>query len=505
MASNLVIVESAAKARTIEKFLGPGYVVLASLGHVRDLPESKLGVDVAHNFAPEYVIPKERGDVVGRLKEQAKRAEAVFLATDPDREGEAIAWHLVNALALGRTPVRRIEFHEITRQAIQRALQQPRGIDMHLVDAQQARRVLDRLVGYPLSQLLWKKVRRGLSAGRVQSVAVRLVVDREREIQAFVPVEYWTLEAELAKLGLPKRTRVGTFKAQLVERAGEKIALSTGVQAQTVVEDLAGAGYAVSDIRRREQQRHPAAPFTTSTLQQEAARKLNFNPKRTMAVAQQLYEGIDLGVGERVGLITYMRTDSTNIAESALAEARELIARRFGPELLPPQARVYKTKSRLAQEAHEAIRPTEALREPEAVRGRLTAEQARLYELIWKRFVASQMISAVFDVTTVDVAAQRPGGTRYLFRASGSQLRVPGFLALYMEGQDDAEPSEEGKQPLPELAVGEELELRRLIPEQHFTQPPPRYSEATLVKALEERGIGRPSTYAPTLSLIQPQ
>src|SRR5581483_8873961 len=447
-------------------------------------------------------VSKGKAEIVGRLKEQARRSDAVYLATDPDREGEAIAWHLVSALGLGRMPVRRIEFHEVTRGAIDAALQHPRDIDMHRVDAQQARRVLDRLVGYPLSQLLWRKVRRGLSAGRVQSVAVRLIVDREREIQAFIPEEYWTLEAELAKQGLPRRQKVGSFRAALVERAGEKVALQTGAQAQAVVDDLQGARYTVADVRRREQQRHPAAPFTTSTLQQEAARKLNFFAKRTMAVAQQLYEGVDLG-GERVGLITYMRTDSTNVAESALAEARELIARRFGPDLVPPQPRVYKTRSRLAQEAHEAIRPASALREPETLRPHLSSEQYRLYELIWRRFVASQMISAVFDVTTVDVHAEAPGRTRYLFRASGSVLRVPGFLALYREGLDEADTSDEAKQPLPELAVGEVLDLRGLYPEQHFTQPPPRYSEATLVKALEERGIGRPSTYAPTLSTIQ--
>jgi len=501
--NNLVIVESAAKARTIEKFLGPEYVVQASLGHVRDLPESKLGVDVAHDFQPEYVIPKAKSEIVSRLKEQARKAQAVYLATDPDREGEAIAWHLVNALNPGSKPVRRIEFHEVTRGAVQHAIRHPRDIDMRLVDAQQARRVLDRLVGYPLSQLLWQKVRRGLSAGRVQSVAVRLVVDREREIRAFVPEEYWTLEADLAKKGLPRRAKNGTFRALLVERAGEKIALKTGAETQAVIDDLAGARYAVSDIRKREQQRHPTAPFTTSTLQQEAARKLSFTAKRTMAVAQGLYEGVDLGGGERVGLITYMRTDSTNIAESALQEARQLIAERFGPELLPPTARVYKTRSRLAQEAHEAIRPTSVFRVPEALRGHLTPEQHRLYELIWKRFVASQMISAVFDVTTVEVSASQAGHPTYLFRASGSQLRVPGFLSLYMEGRDDGEVTDEGKQPLPELSIGEELDLRALLPEQHFTQPPPRYSEATLVKALEERGIGRPSTYAPTLSTIE--
>ncbi|HYU20173.1 MAG TPA: type I DNA topoisomerase [Chloroflexota bacterium] len=495
---NLVVVESAAKARTIEKFLGRDYAVRACLGHVRDLPKSKLGVDTEHNFAPAYVVTPDKKDVVTRLRREAKDADAVYLATDPDREGEAIAWHLVSAIGLRDKPVHRIEFHEVTRDAVLRAVNQPRGIDLKRVDAQQARRVLDRLVGYKISPLLWRKVRPGLSAGRVQSVAVRLIVDREREREAFVPVEYWSLEAELAKQAADAQP----FKAALAERNGEKIELKTGEQTGRIISDLEGAGYRVRDVRRREQQRNPAAPFTTSTLQQEASRKLGFTARRTMSVAQQLYEGVDLA-GESVGLITYMRTDSVTVAETAIAEARRVIGAKYGKEMLPDRPRTHRTKSRLAQEAHEAIRPTSAQRDPERVRASLTPDQARLYELIWKRFVASQMASAIFDVTTVDVDAVRDGGATYTFRANGSVLRFAGFLSVYLEGRDDGEADEEGRQRLPELAAGEQLDLLRLIPEQHFTQPPPRYSEATLVKALEERGIGRPSTYAPILSTIQ--
>jgi DNA topoisomerase I len=495
---NLVVVESAAKARTIEKFLGPGYSVRACLGHVRDLPKSKLGIDTEHDFTPHYEVTSDKKDVVGRLRSEAKGAEAIYLATDPDREGEAIAWHLLTAIGLRGKAVHRIEFHEVTKDAVLRAVKQPRGIDLKRVDAQQARRVLDRLVGYKISPLLWRKVRPGLSAGRVQSVAVRLIVDREREREAFVPVEYWSLEAELAK----RVPDAQPFRAALTERNGEKIELKTGEQTHGIIADLEGAAYTVREVRQREQHRHPAAPFTTSTLQQDASRKLGFTAKRTMSVAQRLYEGVDIG-GETVGLITYMRTDSVNVAETAVAEARRVIAAKYGRELVPAAPRAFKTKSRLAQEAHEAIRPTSAQREPEQVRAHLTPEQFRLYDLIWKRFVASQMASAIFDVTTVDINAARPGGARYTFRASGSVLRFPGFLSVYLEGRDDGEADDDGRQRLPELQAGEGLDLRRLIPEQHFTQPPPRFTEATLVKALEERGIGRPSTYAPILSTIQ--
>jgi DNA topoisomerase-1 len=496
-----VVVESAAKARTIEKFLGRNYTVRACLGHVRDLPTSRLGVDVEHQFQPNYVVPKDRKDVVKRLKGDVRGKSSVLLATDPDREGEAIAWHLVSALGLDDghpdQQISRIEFHEVTRGAVMDALNNPRTIDMHRVDAQQARRVLDRLIGYPVSTFLGRKIRRGLSAGRVQSVAVRMVVDREREIQAFIPVEYWSLQAELAR-----RQSTATFLANLVERAGQKIDLKTGVEAQTVQTDLEGAAWSVAGVREREQQRHPDAPFTTSTLQQEASRKLGFSARRTMVVAQQLYEGIDVG-GESVGLITYMRTDSVNVAQTALDEARDYIRTRLEKGMLPEAPRTYRTRSKLAQEAHEAIRPTSVFREPEALRSRLEQDQFRLYDLIWKRFLASQMASAVFDVTTVDVDAQARGKSLYRFRASGSRLKFAGFLSLYRAGRDDEEPTDEDRQPLPALTQGDLLNLARLIPEQHFTQPPPRYTEATLVKALEERGIGRPSTYAPILGTIQ--
>ncbi len=490
------MVESKAKATTIEKYLGRNYTVRACFGHVRDLPASKLGVDIDHGFQPQYVIPKDRKDVVKRLKEDARGKSSVLLATDPDREGEAIAWHLISALGLdGEQDIRRIEFHEITRPAIQAALKNPRQIDVDRVDAQQARRILDRLIGYPVSNFLGRKVRRGLSAGRVQSVAVRMVVDREREIQAFVPVEYWTLNALLHK----QQRGATTFSASLAERAGEKIDLHTGDEARAVEADLAGASWTVAGVKQTERQRHPEAPFTTSTLQQEASRKLGMSPRSTMVVAQQLYEGI----APFGGLITYMRTDSVNIAREAQQRAREYIRTKLEKEMLPETPRSYRTRSKLAQEAHEAIRPTDVFNEPEAVRARLSAEQYRLYDLIWKRFLASQMTSALFDVTTADVDAQAPGRVLYRFRASGTRLKFAGFLSLYRAGRDDDETSDEERQPLPELTAGEVLDLEKLVPEQHFTQPPPRFTEATLVKAMEERGIGRPSTYAPILSTIQ--
>jgi len=498
---SLVVVESNAKAKTIEKILGRSYIVRACMGHVRDLPTSKLGVDVEHEFRPQYVVPKERKDVVKRLKEDARGKTAVLLATDPDREGEAIAWHLVSAMGLDTAqPISRIEFHEITKGAVLAALQNPRSIDMDRVDAQQARRVLDRLIGYPVSNFLGRKIRRGLSAGRVQSVAVRIIVDREREILAFVPVEYWSLQAELSR----RQNQKASFTANLLEREGHKVDLHTAIETALVEEDLGGAAWSVSGVREREQQRHPDAPFTTSTLQQEASRKLGFTARRTMVVAQQLYEGMAIGGGDAVGLITYMRTDSVNVAQEALAEVREYIKTKLAGGMLPGELRTYKTRSKLAQEAHEAIRPTSAFREPDAVRTYLSPEQYRLYDLIWKRFVASQMASAVFDVTTVDVDAQATSKPRYRFRASGQRLKFAGFLSLYRAGQDeDTEAVDEERQPLPELTAGDLLDLVKLIPGQHFTQPPPRYTEATLVKFLEERGVGRPSTYAPILSTIQ--
>ncbi len=512
MAKNLVVVESAAKAKTIEKFLGRGYVVRACFGHVRDLPDNVLGVDTDHDFEPTYVVTPEKKDVVRKLKDEAKNAEAVYLATDPDREGEAIAWHLVDAMGLRDKTIHRIEFHEITKGAIDAAVKNPRQIDYQRVDAQQARRILDRLVGFKVSQLLWKKVRRGLSAGRVQSVAVRIVVDRERERIAFVPVEYWSIEADLRK----RMPGTPVFRAALTEQNGKKVDrfdLKVGEQAHAIVADLNGSAWTVRDVKKTERQRNPAAPFTTSTLQQDASRKLGFTARQTMALAQQLYEGMPVEGGESVGLITYMRTDSVTVAESAIAEVRDSIAKRYGREFVPASPRIFRTKSRLAQEAHEAIRPTSAERAPDEVQRFL--EKAgkdardgrnlfRLYDLIWKRFVASQMAAAIFDQTTVDIDASRPGGDRYTFRATGSVPRFLGFLTLYREGKDDGDAEDDdGQARLPELSPQERLDMLALLPEQHFTQPPPRYTEATLVKSLEEHGIGRPSTYAPILSTIR--
>ena len=501
MARTLVVVESAAKSRTIQQYLGNGYIVRACFGHVRDLPVDRMGVDVDRDFAAEYVVPAAKADVVKRLKAEAGSATAVLLASDPDREGEAIAWHLVAALGL-KSPgaLRRISFHEITREAILKAVQQPRAIDRHLVDAQQARRILDRLIGYPVSQVLGRTIRRGLSAGRVQSVAVRLVVDREREITAFVPTEYWSLDATLRKQAASEDEP--SFVASLVARDGEKLTLHTAAETETARAHMAAANWSVASIKQQQKLRNPAPPFTTSTLQQESSRKLNFGAKRTMATAQQLYEGVAID-GETVGLITYMRTDSVTVADSAQKEARAFIIERIGEAYAPAKPRVYKNKNALAQEAHEAIRPTSIRRLPADMKRFLTSDQARLYELIWKRFLASQMASAIFDVTTVDIDATRPGVPRYLYRATGSRPRFLGFLRLYREGKDDQTLRDEERQPLPSLAARDPLDLLNLAPKQHFTEPPPRYTEATLVKALEERGIGRPSTYAPTMATIQ--
>ncbi len=502
----LVIVESPAKARTVGRFLGSGFEVRASIGHIRDLPANRLGVDVENDFAPHYVIPAKKKDVVRQLRDQAKTASSVFLATDPDREGEAISWHLVSALNLKDKPVHRVEFHEITHDAIAAAFAHPREINTNLVNAQQARRVLDRLVGYKLSPLLRSKMsKKGLSAGRVQSVAVRLVVEREREIGQFQPREYWSLEAELAKRW-QRGARRATFNATLRLIKGEKAELNSEQETNAVVDDLNGCRYVVKEVRKRDVQRHPAAPFTTSTLQQEASRKLGYTAKRTMAVAQQLYEGLPLGDEGSVGLITYMRTDSTNLAASAVAEARDYIRERYGDAYLPESPRVYKSRAKGAQEAHEAIRPTSIRREPDAIRGYLSPEQYKLYTLIWQRMLACQMASAQLETTTADIAAgPGDGEPPYVFRATGTVVRFPGFTKVYTEGKDEGEEHEEreDKTTLPPLQEGEDLDLVRLVPEQHFTQPPPRYTEATLVKALEEHGIGRPSTYAPILSTIQ--
>ena len=505
----LVIVESPAKARTIGKYLGAGYTVKASMGHVRDLPKSTLGVDVDDDFNPTYLVPRDKAKLIKELKASVQGAREIYLATDPDREGEAIAWHLVQATGAESKPVHRVVFHEITPEAVKEAMAAPRAIDPDLVDAQQARRVLDRLVGYKVSPLLWKKVKRGLSAGRVQTAALRIVAEREREIDAFEPVEYWSLEAELAKRveGEPRKKDI--LRAALSRVNGQKPLLDNEEQTQSIVRGLDGARYRVMDVTRKEVQRRPQAPFTTSTLQQEASRKAGLGVRRTMQLAQELYEGVDLGAAGTQGLITYMRTDSTNIASSAQHAAREEIARRFGEDYLPERPPVYSRKAKGAQEAHEAIRPTSPHRDPSSVKGFLTAQQFKLYQLIWQRFMASQMRPAILDQTGVDVAAGpaeviATGGTPpYVFRATGSVVKFPGFMAVYQAGRDEGDAEDElEKGALPQLSPGENLDLLQLLPEQHFTQPPPRYTEASLVKALEEQGIGRPSTYAPTVATL---
>jgi DNA topoisomerase-1 len=502
--NTLVIVESPAKAKTISRYLGRGYVVKASMGHVRDLPKSRMGVQTDDSFEPDYLVPRDKSKVVKELRESVKSAKSVLLATDPDREGEAIAWHLKEATQPQDKLVQRIVFQEITPDAIREAVKAPREINMKLVEAQQARRVLDRLVGYEISPLLWKNVKRGLSAGRVQSVALRLIVEREREINAFVSREYWSLDAELAKREANQRKKIKTFKAALNRVNGETPELNDEAQTMAIVNALDGAEFQVAEVRTKETQRRPAAPFTTSTLQQEASRKLRFPVRRTMQIAQELYEGVDLGKEGSQGLITYMRTDSTNIAASAQQRAREVIAERHGAEYVPERPPVYTRKAKGAQEAHEAIRPTDPARAPEVVQQYLTPQQFRLYKLIWQRFVASQMRNAIFDSTSVDIDAGKPGGPKpYRFRATGSVIKFPGFIAVYREGRDDDEVDEIDRDALPVLTAGELLDLTQLLPEQHFTQPPPRFTEATLVKSLEELGIGRPSTYAPTIATLQ--
>jgi len=499
MGKSLVVVESPTKARTLRKLLSRSYDVTASMGHVRDLPKSQLGVDVKQDFTPKYIVIKGKGPVLKSLREAAKKAETIYMATDPDREGEAISWHLKEALRPVNKQIRRIEFHEVTKDALKRALAHPRDIDLNLVNAQQARRILDRLFGYKLSPLLWRKVRGGLSAGRVQSVAVRLVVDREREIAAFTPVEYWTIEGRFTPNGPDT-----AFTARLVSRDGTRFGtpleenvhvIPNEAEAQALAEEIRRQGYRVLEVRPGERQRHPAPPFTTSTLQQEANRKLGFTASRTMRLAQQLYEGIDLGKEGTVGLITYMRTDSVRVSPAAQQEVREYIRKTFGEAYLPESPRHYRSR-RNAQEAHEAIRPTAVARTPEQVKPHLRWDQFRVYELIWKRFVASQMASAAFDTLTVDVS-----GGPFLFRASGARVRFPGFLALYRETVENGEENGEGW--LPGLAADQTVRPLAVDPGQHFTQPPPRYTEASLVRALEELGIGRPSTYAPTLETVK--
>jgi DNA topoisomerase-1 len=483
----LIIVESPTKAKTISKFLGRGYKVLSSFGHVRDLPSSKMGIDIEHGFAPKYVVPKKSVKVVADLKKAAKEAEAVYFATDEDREGEAISWHLQEILKLPAEKVRRITFHEITKEAIESALTDPRGIDLHMVDAQQARRVLDRLVGYELSPFLWRKVARGLSAGRVQSVAVRLIVEREREIQAFKAEEYWSIDAEFLKRGSE-----AAFPGKLFSKDGatlDKMAIRSEREARAVLKDLEGATYAVETLEKKTTRRSPAAPFTTSTLQQDANTKLGFSAKQTMMLAQQLYEGVEIAGEGSVGLITYMRTDSVNLSQKFLDEAAAFI-KDSHPDASADGPRRYKTKSKGAQEAHEAVRPTSAWRTPESVRDSLDDKQARLYELIWRRAVGSQMADAEIETAAATVST----GTPWRFRATGSTVVKPGFMLVYQ--------TEMKENLLPQLAEGERLKARSVEPKQHFTEPPPRYSEAALVKALEERGIGRPSTYAPTISTV---
>ena len=520
MASKLVIVESPAKARTLNKILGRSYSVKASLGHVRDLPRASLGVDIDKGFVPKYVIPAGKKKTVGEIKKAASKASSIYLATDPDREGEAISWHLVQAARLDKDdmPVQRVVFHEITKDAVQEAFQNPGSINMNLVNAQQARRILDRLVGYKLSPLLWRKVQRGLSAGRVQSVAVRIIVDREREIQDFIPREYWIMEVELA----PPEEKEASFKARLFALAdGTKLDTTNKDEAERVTADLENAEYKVKTVVTKQLARQPAPPFATSTLQQEAWQRLHFTAGRTMAIAQQLYEGLPLGKEGSVGLITYMRTDSTRVAASAISEAREFIGEKYGAKFLPPKPRSFARKAKWAQEAHEAIRPTKIYRQPAQLKPFLNLAQLKLYELIWKRMVASQMSAALYDTTNVEIEASNTAASEeigspkrspkffgkkqpqgYLLKASSSVVKFPGFMGVYSEGKDEDERGE-SLVSLPKLKIGDKLIYLGIFPEQCFTQPPPRYTEATLIKALEQKGIGRPSTYVPILSTIQ--
>jgi DNA topoisomerase I len=496
----LVIVESPAKAKTVGRFLGKGYTVRASVGHVRDLLKSQLSVDVDNNFKPKYRVPNEKKEVVKELKKLARKSEEIFLATDPDREGESISWHLMEAAEIDPERTRRVVFHEITAPAVAEAFSHPRGINMDLVNAQQARRVLDRLVGYSISPILWEKVRGRLSAGRVQSVALRLIVDREREIDDFIPVEYWSIHAEFK----PEKLK-SSFIAKLVRVDDKEPELPDEAAVKPLLLDLETASFSTTKVKRGERRRKPLGPFTTSTLQQEASRKLGFTAKRTMGLAQGLYEGQDVGEGGATGLITYMRTDSMNVSPLAQNEAREYVKGKYGGEYLPADAPVYKTKSASAQEAHEAIRPTSAMRDPEKVKEFLDPAMFKLYRLIWQRFVASQMEAAVYDTLQVEVTG-RTNAHEYLLRASGSAVKFPGFLVVYEEARNEdvkTDDEDENVKIPAGIAEGQKQELIRLIPEQHFTQPPPRFSEASLVQALEENGIGRPSTYAPTISTIQ--
>jgi len=489
MAKALVIVESPTKAKTIGKILGKHYVIKSSMGHVRDLPPNRLGVNVEDNFRPTYEIIKNKRKIVKDLAKAVKEAEEVYIATDQDREGEAIGWHLVTVTNTDQGRVKRIVFHEITKETIANSLRSPRQIDLHLVNAQQARRILDRLVGYKLSPLLSRKVRRGLSAGRVQSVALRVVVERERQIEQFVSQEYWTILAHLRK-----REEEGIFTANLIAKGKKKfkkLEIANESQAKEICQDLSGEEFRVSKVTRRPKKRNPLPPFNTSTLQQEASRRFGFSATKTMVIAQQLYEGIDLGKKESVGLITYMRTDSFNVSSSAQAEALKFISKNFGKDYSPQKPRIYKSKSKIAQEAHEAIRPSSCLRTPDALSKYLDTSQSKLYGLIWQRFVSSQMASAIFDTVTVDIRAGD-----YTFRTTGQKLKFSGFLKIYQEEKEEEE------KILPFLEDGDILVLKEVVPEQHFTEPPSHYTEASLIKTLEEHGIGRPSTYAPIISTL---
>lgn len=487
MADKLIIVESPAKANTIKKFLGGNVKVVASMGHVRDLPKSKLGVDIEHDFEPEYINIRGKGDLIKSLKTDAKKAKKVYLATDPDREGEAIAWHLAKILENDKDKITRVTFNEITKSAVQKAIKEPRNIDMNTVDAQQARRVLDRIVGYKISPLLWKKVKRGLSAGRVQSVAVKLIVDRENEIEKFIPQEYWNIYANLKDENSKKE-----FEARFFGKDGKKQEINSKEQVDEILKSIENAKYIVSEIKKGEKKRNPAPPFTTSTMQQEASRKLGFTLKKTMQVAQTLYEGVKISDRGTVGLITYMRTDSTRISEEARAAAKTHIVSTYGNEYY--ENRYYKT-SKDAQDAHEGIRPTYSDIEPDSVKDDLSRDQYKLYKLIYNRFIASQMKSAVYDTMAVNIKANR-----YDFKANGQNLKFKGFMVLYVEGTDEKEEQAEGM--LPELQENQEVKLIKIDPKQSFTEPPSRYTEASLVKALEEKGIGRPSTYSPTITTI---
>ncbi|MBE2939563.1 type I DNA topoisomerase [Anoxybacillus flavithermus] len=488
MSDYLVIVESPAKAKTIERYLGKKYKVKASMGHVRDLPKSQMGVDIQNDYEPKYITIRGKGSVIKELKAAAKKAKKVFLAADPDREGEAIAWHLAHVLDLNIDSPCRVVFNEITKDAIKQSFEQPRAINMHLVHAQQARRVLDRLVGYNISPLLWKKVKKGLSAGRVQSVALRLIIDREKEIQSFKPEEYWTIQGTFVKGN-------DIFEAQFYRLDSETFDLKTEQDVQHVLNHIQGNEFFVTAVTKKERKRNPVAPFITSSLQQEAARKLNFRTKKTMMVAQQLYEGIDLGSEGTVGLITYMRTDSTRVSESAQQEAMQYIEQTFGTSYVATEKRKEKQKAN-AQDAHEAIRPTSVWRHPSAIKPHVTRDQYQLYKLIWERFIASQMAPAVLDTVAIELS-----NGSVVFRATGSTVKFPGFMKVYVEGTDD--PKDEQQRLLPDFVEGERVFSKDIEGKQHFTQPPPRYTEARLVKTLEELGIGRPSTYAPTLDTIQ--